>query len=186
MIADTAAACSEAAAALLIDIDIRDETWQDTLGDAEAVCRRTLAAAWAGAGIGTRTHEVSVVLADDAMQRTLNKTYRGKDASTNVLSFPADEDDGMDLPADIPVPLGDIVVAYETVLRECAEQGVSFHDHVAHLLVHGMLHLVGYDHETDADAQCMESLEVEILAGLEIENPYTDDTAPIKIDGKRR
>lgn len=187
MIADAAAAPSGAAVTtLLIDIDIRAEAWRTALGDAEAASVRVLGAAWDSVSEGARRYEVSVVLADDDLQRTLNNTYRGKDTSTNVLSFPADEDDCLDLPAEIPAPLGDIVIAYETVARECGEQGLSLHDHFAHLLVHGMLHLLGYDHETDADARQMESLEVEILAGLKIADPYADDLASAAFDGTTR
>ena len=93
--------------------------------------------------------------------RALNRDYRGKDAATNVLSFPQ------------PAPLlGDIILARETVVREAAEKGVSFEAHLVHLIIHGWLHLQGYDHETEADAARMEAIEIAALARLGIDNPY--------------
>jgi probable rRNA maturation factor len=112
--------------------------------------------------------ELSLVLTDDARIRELNRDWRGFDKPTNVLSFPAaDADD------DDPGPLlGDVVVAHETTAREAEAEGKTMEDHVAHLLVHGLLHLFGFDHEVDADADEMEALEVEILARLGIADPY--------------
>ena len=109
------------------------------------------------------------MLTDDAEQRELNRQYRGKDSSTNVLSFPQIE------PFD-PVGgiLGDITMARETLEREALEQGTSFPHHFAHLVVHGFLHILGYDHLTDAQALQMESLETEILASLGIDDPYAE------------
>lgn len=112
-------------------------------------------------GFEVEETELSVVLADDGFVQNLNRDYRDKDKPTNVLSFPQDS----------PM-LGDVVLAYETVKREAEEQDKAFEDHVAHLLVHGVLHLLGYDHENDEDAEEMEALEVEILNGLVIANPY--------------
>jgi probable rRNA maturation factor len=105
--------------------------------------------------------EVSVVLADDDFVQNLNREYRGQDKPTNVLSFPQD-----------PPMLGDIVLAYETVAREAAEQDKSFDQHLTHLLVHGLLHLLGFDHEVDDEAEEMEALEVQILKDMGIKNPY--------------
>mgnify|MGYP001766133380 CR=1 FL=1 len=115
--------------------------------------------------------ELSLVLTDDARIRVLNRDWRGFDKPTNVLSFPAaDADD------DDPGPLlGDVVVAYETTAGEAAAEGKRFDDHVAHLLVHGLLHLFGFDHEADDEADEMEALETEILAGLGIADPYRED-----------
>jgi len=107
---------------------------------------------------------LSVVLAHDDFVQDLNKRYRGQDKPTNVLSFPQN-DEMMD-------NLGDIIFALETVQREAAAQDKKFKDHVAHLAVHGTLHLLGYDHERDEDAEHMESLEIQILEGLNISNPY--------------
>jgi len=114
--------------------------------------------------------EVSILLTDDAEQHELNKEWRGKDSSTNVLSFPQIEPFG-------PVVgiLGDITLARETLIREAGEQGVSFEDHFTHLVVHGFLHILGYDHLTDEEALQMESLETQILAGLGVEDPYAED-----------
>jgi probable rRNA maturation factor len=117
--------------------------------------------------------ELSLLLTDDAHIRVLNKQWRDQDKPTNVLSFPsADEDD------DEPGPLiGDVIVAYETTAREAEEEGKSFEDHLTHLLVHGLLHLFGYDHIEDDEAEEMEALETEILAGLGVADPYGDPPA---------
>jgi probable rRNA maturation factor len=114
--------------------------------------------------------EVSVVLTDDAEQRELNKQWRGIDKSTNVLSFPQ-------LEPFSPVSglVGDIILAEETLRREAEEMGISFEAHFTHLVVHGFLHLLGYDHIEDEDAEEMEGLETEILAGLGIADPYADE-----------
>lgn len=121
--------------------------------------------------------ELSVVLTDDAHIRELNRTWRGKDKATNVLSFPAGEQHEAEISddyADPPLLLGDIVVARETLVREAEEETKSVANHFTHLLVHGFVHLMGYDHEDDAEAEEMEALEAEILAHLGIANPYAD------------
>jgi probable rRNA maturation factor len=117
--------------------------------------------AWCDAALVGSTGDVSVVLADDAFVQDLNRTYRGKNKPTNVLSFPGDNDE-----------LGDVLLAYETVKKEASEQGKRFADHAAHLVVHGCLHLLGYDHERARDAEKMEALEVRILRQLGVLNPY--------------
>jgi probable rRNA maturation factor len=111
-------------------------------------------------------HEATVVLTDDAEMRDLNRDWRGKDAPTNVLSFPAGETPGE------PVPLGDIVIAYETALKEADAESITLSDHVSHLVVHGMLHLLGFDHMEDDEAERMEDLESHALASLGIADPY--------------
>lgn len=116
---------------------------------------------------------VDITLADDAAQRALNRTWRGKDASTNVLAFPA-LDPAVPVPKGAPVLLGDVVLAFETVVREAAEQEKSFKDHLRHLVVHGVLHLLGYDHTEAAEAAAMEAREIAILAELGVPNPYSD------------
>jgi probable rRNA maturation factor len=118
---------------------------------------------------------VSVLLADDAAVRDLNRAWRGRDKPTNVLSFPAFEP-GTPVPADgPPVPLGDIAVALETVLREAEAEGKTPADHLAHLVVHGTLHLMGRDHEAgEAEAAAMEALEVAALATMGVADPYAD------------
>lgn len=110
---------------------------------------------------------------DDAEVRELNKKFRGKDKPTNVLSFPADAD--MQVP-DEPWYLGDIVFALETVQAEADAQQKTFENHLKHLAIHGLLHLYGYDHMTHADANVMETLEIEILKALNINNPYNDES----------
>ncbi len=128
-----------------------------------------MAAAVAGAELKLAPDaEVSLVFSDDAHIRGLNARYRHKDSPTNVLSFPA-------VPAakgKLGPMLGDIVLAAETVAREAAEQGLALDAHLAHLLVHGFLHLAGYDHEDDGEATVMEGLETAILARLGIADPY--------------
>lgn len=122
-----------------------------------------------------RPLELSLAFADDATVRDLNREYRGKDAATNVLSFEAG-----DSPPEGPILLGDVVLARETCLRE-AEDG-ALADHLSHLAVHGVLHLLGHDHEDTADAEEMEALEIKILAEIGIDNPYLEDliTAPAR------
>ena len=117
--------------------------------------------------------ELAIVLTNDEEQQELNRQWRGKDSSTNVLSFPQIEPFG-------PVRgiLGDITLARETLEREASEQGSSLPDHFTHLVVHGFLHILGYDHLTDAEALQMESLETQILASLGIADPYADGTGP--------
>jgi probable rRNA maturation factor len=115
--------------------------------------------------------ELSIILTDDAEQRRLNRDWRGVDRSTNVLAFPAWEP-GAPAPSDAPVLLGDVVLAFETVAREAEEQGKSLADHLSHLVVHGVLHLLGYDHGTDSEAAAMETLETSILARLGVADPY--------------
>lgn len=119
-----------------------------------------------------RNIEISVRIVDEAEGRALNRKYREQDSATNVLAFPL-ADTGVPLPpADLPLALGDIVICGPVVVREASEQGKGNSDHWAHLLVHGALHLFGYDHETDAEAREMESLEARILALGGVENPY--------------
>lgn len=105
---------------------------------------------------------------DDAVIQEANKTFRGKDKPTNVLSFPDGTDDGDGL------YLGDVMMSLETLKREAKEQGKSLEVHTVHLMLHGFLHLMGYDHEEEEEAEEMEALEVELLATLNIENPYED------------
>lgn len=114
--------------------------------------------------------ELSIVFSDDAHIRTLNVGWRGKDKATNVLSFPA-----FPFPrgGKLPPMLGDIVLAAETVAREAALEDKPFENHITHLVIHGLLHLLGYDHETDAEAEEMEAIERSALARLAIPDPYT-------------
>jgi probable rRNA maturation factor len=121
--------------------------------------------------------EVSIKLSDDAEVRQLNAAYRGKDKPTNVLSFPmvqADLIGALDNTDDGEVLLGDIILAQETCAREAEERGISLADHTTHLIVHGTLHLVGHDHENDAEAEAMEALEIRALETLGLPDPYGD------------
>jgi probable rRNA maturation factor len=118
--------------------------------------------------------ELSIVLTNDAEQRELNRDWRGKDSATNVLSFPQIEPFG-------PVIgiLGDVILARETLEREALDLGKSLSDHFTHLIVHGFLHILGYDHIDEQDALAMEALETQILAGLGIADPY-EGTEPVR------
>nr|WP_295831468.1 rRNA maturation RNase YbeY [uncultured Azospirillum sp.] len=122
--------------------------------------------------------ELSVVLADDELVHRLNREYRGKDKPTNVLSFALTEAEEPEAQEGVPVMLGDVILAYETVAREASEQGKSFKDHMTHLVMHGVLHLLGYDHETDDEAEEMEALETRLLATLGIADPYAANHQP--------
>ena len=124
-------------------------------------------------GTGTaRSVEISVRIVDEAEGRALNSEFRKINSATNVLSFPLLDESLKDLPAEAPLALGDIVICGPVVAREATEQGKRSSDHWAHMLVHGTLHLFGYDHETDREAQEMEMLEARILALGGVENPY--------------
>ena len=123
----------------------------------------------------TRDVEVSIRVVDEEESQDLNKRFRGKDRSTNVLAFPAGRSDSTGLPNDGPQLLGDLVICAPVVAREAAEQGKEPAAHWGHMLVHGLLHLLGFDHDSDAEAVRMESLEVSILAARGLENPYKDE-----------
>jgi len=158
------------------DISILSPSWQRDVPDVEAVCRAAAGAALDTAAPQFGEAEISIALGDDVLLANLNRTWRGKNGPTNVLSFACDE--GVAVPGAVPM-LGDIVIAFETTAAEARAQEISLADHVSHLVVHGVLHLLGYDHEAAADAAAMESLEAEILAGLGIADPYREtDPAP--------
>ena len=156
-----------------IDLAVEDDRWDEAIPDLESLVIRAVEAGLAIAPERPEgSLEVSVLLADDATVQDLNKTWRGKDKPTNVLSFPAAP---QPLPPGAPTPLGDVVLAYETMVRESAEQGKPLQNHLAHLLVHGTLHLVGQDHELgEAEAEAMEAFEIAALATLGIPDPYAD------------
>lgn len=154
-----------------IDISVESPRWSDFPDAAETV-RQAIGAVLSGGDAAGA--EVSVVLADDARIRELNRTWLGKDKATNVLSFPAANG-----PDGEPRFLGDIVLACETIEREAEAEGKSFGHHVAHLAVHGALHLLGYDHERDSDAEAMERQERGILARLGIADPYAHAEARV-------
>jgi probable rRNA maturation factor len=146
-------------------------SWRRLLPGAPALARRAARAALAAAG-PTRTAELAIVLVDDADQRALNLQWRGKDKPTNVLAFPGSGTDAAAIPAGAPLPLGDVVLAAETVAREAAAQSKPLADHLTHLVIHGMLHLLGHDHDRPAAARRMEALETRLLAQLGIRDPY--------------
>ncbi len=151
-----------------VAVMISAEGWPD---DAVATVQRAARAALAGFADADAMGEVSVALMDDASIRLLNREYRNRDAATNVLSFPLDEDADL-LPPGEAAPLGDIAVALETVQREAVTEEKAFSDHLSHMIVHGTLHLLGYDHELDDEAEEMEALEREVLATIGIADPY--------------
>ena len=145
-----------------IDIQVASPLW-NAQPQAEQIVRDAIAAA---ATFVTADGEVSIVLTDDAAIRTLNREWRKIDKATNVLSFPAAQ------AGTGEKMLGDIVIAYETLAKECANEDKAFLHHLAHLTVHGFLHLVGYDHQTDSDADAMEGLESKIMNRLKMPDPY--------------
>ncbi|MEQ1771714.1 MAG: rRNA maturation RNase YbeY [Devosia sp.] len=152
---------------LAIEIARNTEGWPDHLdARAEEALRAALKQSKARV---TGPAEVSLVLTDDAEQQVLNRDWRGIDKSTNVLSFPQMEPFG-------PVSglLGDIILARETLEKEASDQAISFEDHFTHLVVHGFLHLLGYDHMDDDEALAMEGLETQILAALGVADPYAE------------
>jgi len=149
------------------------DCWQ-TEPDAEAVIHRAISAAAEIADADVGDAELAVMLTDDSGIRTLNSNWRGIDKPTNVLSFPALQPTGAGARDDAPRMLGDIAIAFETTRKEADAEQKPFDHHLSHLAVHGFLHLIGYDHETDDDAEAMESLEREILAQLGIPDPYAE------------
>lgn len=172
-------------------IAIHCKDWDGAVADAPGLCRRAAEAAWTTAGMDNEVGgggaiprpEIGLVLTDDAEVAGLNVRFRGIEGPTNVLSFPSGETvaDGAGAeelaPDRPPVLLGDVVIALETTAREAARDGKPVGDHLQHLVVHGLLHLLGFDHQDEQEAESMESMEVEILSVLGVPNPYTDGVA---------
>ncbi|MFW8594277.1 rRNA maturation RNase YbeY [Cribrihabitans neustonicus] len=164
---------------MTIDITIEDDRWLDA--GLEPLAEEAIAAVLTHHGLDPEACEISLLACDDARIAVLNAEFRGKPAPTNVLSWPAEdlaaeEEGGEPLPPEPDftgeIPLGDIALAYETCAREAAEAGKPLADHIRHLTVHGLLHLLGYDHIRDRDAARMEGLEVLLLGKLGIPDPY--------------
>jgi probable rRNA maturation factor len=146
----------------VIEVEVEDDAWTGALPDAKAVVERAAAAA-----LGTVEGDVVILLTDDEAVREMNARFRDRDRPTNVLSFPA---------AESAAPhLGDLILAHGVCVEEARAQGKSLADHLSHLTVHGVLHLLGRDHEDDAEAEEMEAEERDILAGLGVADPYKDD-----------
>lgn len=163
--------------AMKVRLRVDDRRWKDALPDVAKLVKTAASSAWKRGNSGAleipvKQAEISVLLTDDQAVHALNKEYRGMDRPTNVLSFAALDDENE--PIVDPMLLGDIVVAFETTKREADEQKCSLADHLFHLIVHGTLHLIGYDHMEERDAVEMEALEIKILADNGIGNPYED------------
>ncbi|MCB1380267.1 MAG: rRNA maturation RNase YbeY [Alphaproteobacteria bacterium] len=153
---------------MTVEIDVEDAGWLAIAG-LEALVRDAVAATFAAVDRNDADYDVSIVFAGDDTVAALNAEWRSKARPTNVLSFPAEP---MPVPAGEPRPLGDMILAAGVVAAEAADQHKSLPAHTTHLIIHGLLHLMGYDHETDEDAMAMESLEKRILKGLGISDPY--------------
>ena len=147
----------------MIEVEVEAGDWTDAVDDVEAVVERAALAV-----LGDKAGGVVILLTDDETVRDLNDRFRGKDRPTNVLSFPA-----ADMPGANPQPLGDIVLAYGVCATEAEEQSKTLRNHLTHLVVHGLLHLLGRDHQVDADAEAMEAEERTLLATLGVADPYT-------------
>ncbi|GAA6187871.1 rRNA maturation RNase YbeY [Litorivita sp. NS0012-18] len=170
---------------MLVDVVSEDSRWE-TLG-LEALAERGAQAALRELGLAPEGFEIAVLGCDDARIAVLNTEFRGKPAPTNVLSWPSEDrgaeaaGDMPDLPASPPSPmeaeLGDIAISFETCAAEAAAAGKPLADHCLHLIVHGVLHLLGFDHIRDQDATLMEGLEVSILGKLGLPDPYCDERA---------
>lgn len=169
----------------IVSVRFAYRRWRTRLPDAPALLERAARAALAAAGRAGSVPqgaalEISFMLSDDARVRRLNRDYRGQDKPTNVLSFPSEDDAPHDESIGAadgetgPRLLGDVVLALETLEREAAAQSKTLRDHFCHLAVHGVLHLLGYDHQDAGEAECMERLEVEVLASLGIGDPYRE------------
>jgi len=157
---------------LAIETSIESDLWR-SIPNLDGLIGQCLAAALAETDEHLREGaEVSLLFCNDARIRVLNAQFRGMDKPTNVLSFPGPE------PLETARVLGDIAIAYETVAREAEEQGKALSDHLCHMIVHGFLHLLGFDHETDEEAEAMEADETRVLHSLGIADPYREHSYP--------
>ena len=172
---------------LTVHLDIASAKWKKSFANMQGKIEQAVACAFMNAkkppAFKRRAFDISVILTDDTNVKTLNKNYRGKNKPTNVLSFPQINlqqfrRTSLDVfPARTAIPLGDIVLAFQTIRKECTEQEKTLENHVIHLIVHGTLHLLGYDHERLKDANAMEKLECDILESLGYPDPYHESTA---------
>ena len=149
-----------------LDLVIENEAWGQ-VPNLELIAEQAVAAALPK---GEQSKIITLLFSDDETMQELNKDWRGKDAPTNVLSFPAPKDQPVH-PGELPL-LGDIVLGFGTCAREAQEAGKTLTNHTCHLIVHGVLHLLGYDHVDDQEAEKMEAAEIKILSTLNISNPY--------------
>lgn len=157
----------------LCDISFQEEKWAPFRKDIMRLLPQTINAVRSCFPSFSGVGHIDIILADNEFVQDLNYRYRGKNRPTNVLSFPqGDFKKGAEVPEDEFVLLGDIAMAYDVIAVEAKKEEKTFLDHFCHLLVHGCLHLLGFDHETDEDQEEMESLEVKILSTLNIANPY--------------
>ncbi|RLA28766.1 MAG: rRNA maturation RNase YbeY [Gammaproteobacteria bacterium] len=161
-------------AAVTVDVQIASSV--ESIPDEKSIHSWIEEAIGSSGRAGESSREISVRVVDEEEGRTLNNQFRQKDKATNVLSFPAVGAGESGLPPELSQALGDIVICGPVVEREAAEQGKEVASHWAHLLVHGTLHLLGYDHEADVDANVMEKLETKILAARGIADPYTEQS----------
>ncbi len=168
-------AASSGEDSLEVEVIVRDDAWRAAIPRIEERC-----AAWARRAFvlarddPAMVAETAIVLADDALLASLNHEYRGIAGPTNVLSFPAGDGPAA-LPAGTPKALGDVIIAYETVCAEADHLNRALSDHLCHLVVHGILHLLGYDHKSAAEAEAMERRETRTLALFGIADPYAND-----------
>ncbi len=160
-----------------VDVALSSPLWRRNCPGVRGLARQAARLALRRAGktsglLEGRPVELAVTLADDAFQARLNRRYRGREGATNVLSFAAGQ--SLSSPAQSPLLLGDVVLAFETALREAEEQEKPLADHLRHLVVHGVLHLLGFDHEKEPQASAMEAFETSILGELGVPDPYRD------------
>ena len=156
---------------LRLALEIEDPRWTQALPNAAELLEKAIGLALADIGDDSRTIEVGVRLVDDGTIQGLNRDWRGRDKPTNVLSFPMGDPAPVDDP-DFPWLIGDIVMSFDTMKAEAERDGKQLAHHVVHLAVHAALHLIGHDHENEAEAEAMEAAEVKLLAGLGIPDPY--------------
>jgi len=157
---------------VITSVQIKSSNWRQELPNVEQICQLAAESVWQEVFASSKKVEATIVLADDALVKSLNFRFRNKNESTNVLSFAAE--DNRHVPEEETPSLGDIFMAFETIKNE-APKNVS--DHLSHLVIHGCLHLLGYNHETEGEAYAMETLEVKLLAGLGIKDPYCTSCA---------